>query len=109
NIRGSGLLKRRWLYHAAFWLYYYILTLVLYLSIHQHVTARSCLFYLVVLFTHAGLAYLNIYVLIPRLLFARKFGYYILCLAVGLTVCTYIMLGEEWIYGYLDVGGSVKR
>jgi hypothetical protein len=101
RFRGSGLLKRRWLYHLLFWLVYFGLTLVLYLGVHVKITWRSCGMYLAILSLMAGLAYLNLYVLIPRLLFARKFVAYACMLCVAASVCSGLMIGLEWFVAKL--------
>lgn len=102
NIRGSGLLKRRWLYHALFWLGYFVLTIILYMGVGEKITPQLCLIYLANLVVQAATAYFNIYVLIPRLIFARKYVAYAIAIFFATVICAYGILGVHWIYMYLE-------
>lgn len=107
ELRGSGLLKRRWLYHLLFWLAYYILMMILYMSLHENLNLASHLMYFVFLIFQALFAYFNIYVLIPRLLFARKYIYYGLALFVNITVCSVVVILIGDLYQYLKKGPNM--
>ena len=104
DLQGSGLLKRRWLYHLLFWLSYYILTLILYMGLHEKITPLSCLLYLVTLSFQAIVAYINIYVLIPRLLFEKRYGNYALALCLSLTVFAFIIVFFDNLFMYFKSG-----
>ncbi|HXO74753.1 MAG TPA: hypothetical protein VN824_05970, partial [Puia sp.] len=92
DLQGSGLLKKRWLYHLLFWLAYYVLMLILYMSLHEKLTLISCLMYLVFLAFQASFAYLNIYVLIPRFLFAKKYKAYAFVLFLTIIACSVFIM-----------------
>src|SRR5258708_20560652 len=91
DLQGWGLLKRRWVYHLLFWLAYYMLMIILYMSLHENLNLDSHLMYLVFLIFQALFAYFNIYVLIPLLLFARNYIYYWFALFVNITFCSVIV------------------
>ena len=98
NIRSSGLFKRRWLYHTLFWLGYHGLTVVLYLSIGDTLSLHSHVMLFIVLIFQAAYAYLNIYILIPRLLFEKRYLIYALALFFTIVACsvTDLSIGVLW-------------
>ncbi|HTI89626.1 MAG TPA: histidine kinase [Puia sp.] len=106
DLQGSGLLKKRWLYHLLFWLAYYVLMLILYMSLHEKMTLSSCIFYFVVLCFQALFAYFNIYLLIPRLLFAKKYIYYAVALVFNIVMCSLIIMLLEALYRYVKAENS---
>lgn len=108
ELRGSGLLKRRWLYHLLFWLAYYILMMILYMSLHEKLDVASHIMYFVFLIFQAMFAYFNIYVLIPRLLFARKYIFYGLALFVNIAVCSVVVILVGDLYQYLKKGHNTS-
>ena len=102
DIQGTRLLKKRWLYHLLFWLGYFGLLLVLYASLRETVTMANCLLYLVLLVFQALFAYINIYLLIPRLLFARKYVWYGLALLLDILACALVVVLVQIAYTGTD-------
>jgi two-component system LytT family sensor kinase len=98
DIRNSGLFKRRWLYHVLFWLGYFGLTVVLYLSIGDTLDFQSHMMLFTVLIFQAAFAYFNIYILIPRLLFEKKYYHYALALFFTIVVCSATNLSIEALW-----------
>lgn len=98
DIRNAGLLKKRWLYHPLFWLLYYGLTVVLYLSLHEKLRFSSYVMTFLMVCVQAAFCYLYLYVLIPRLLFTRKYYYYATALLAILALCPLIVLLLEQAY-----------
>lgn len=101
DIRRSGLLQKRWLYHPLFWVLYYGMTVTLYLSLREKLAVSQYVFTGLMVLIQAGCCYINIYVLIPGLLFTRRYGIYILSLFAVLAICPFVTQGIE--YGYLRV------
>jgi two-component system LytT family sensor kinase len=101
DLQGSGLLKKRWLYHLLFWHAYYVLMLILYMSLHEKLTLSSCILYFVILCFQALFAYFNIYLLIPRLLFAKKYIYYVIALVFNMVICSLVIMLLEALYRYI--------
>jgi len=101
DIRRSRLLQKRWLYHPLFWVLYYSMTITLYLSLREKLMVSQYIFTGVMVLIQAGCCYINIHVLIPRLLFARRYSAYILGLFAVLGICPFITQGIE--YAYLHV------
>src|SRR5258707_8927718 len=87
DIRNSGFLKIRWLYHILFWVGYYGLTITLYLSLREHFTTAGYITTAMMILIQSGFYYLNTYLLMPRFLFSRKYGYYILTFIASLALC----------------------
>lgn len=103
DIRNSGLLRRRWLYHPLFWLLYYGLTIILYLAIHQVMTVFLFTWVFSVVVIAACASYFNLYVLIPRLVFARRYGLYALAFLLTVLLCSVcIVLMEMCLAAWLD-------
>jgi sensor histidine kinase YesM len=102
DIQGTRLLKRRWLYHLLFWLAYFGLLMILYASLRDVPTIVNCLMYLVLLVFQAFFAYINIYLLIPRLLFARRYLYYGLALLVDILACAVVVMLVEKTFAQID-------
>ncbi|HVS98227.1 MAG TPA: histidine kinase [Puia sp.] len=105
DIRNAGLLKRRWLYHPSFWLLYYGLTLILYLALHESVSLAFFIMILLLVIIQAAYSYFNIYVLIPRLVFTRRYGYYALVMLFTLLACSAtILLAEQIVAVFVHPG-----
>jgi two-component system LytT family sensor kinase len=104
DLQGSGLLKKRWLYHLLFWLAYYVLMLILYMSFHEKLTPISCVVYLVFLVFQALVAYFNLYVLIPRFLFAKKYLYYGLLLFLSILACSVFVMLLDALFHFFKTG-----
>ena len=66
------------IYHALFWLCYYIFAALISLSIHQIYDPRFYAELLSLLPPDMALVYINLYVLIPAFLLKRKFPLYFL-------------------------------
>ncbi|GGA95622.1 sensor histidine kinase [Puia dinghuensis] len=105
----QGLLKRRWLYHHLFWLGYYGLTIALYANLREKIHAGIYLMTAMMILFQAGFCYLNLYLLIPRLLFTRKYAWYILSLIAILMLCPFLVLSvEQAYYSWLENNTTVK-
>ncbi|HXB06902.1 MAG TPA: histidine kinase [Puia sp.] len=103
DFRNLGILKKRWLYHPLFWVLYYGLTIVLYLSLHEKLNFASHIMTAIMVLFQAGFCYLYLYVIIPRLLFNRKYFYYTLCLIGVLTLCPLLAgLAENAYVVYIE-------
>ena len=101
DIRNSGLLKRRWLYHFLFWLLYYALSLILYLSIHVEI---SLLFFTEIfcqVMINVVFSYFNLYVLIPHLVFKRKYAAYAVAFLLTVVACSVCVVGMPMPLDYL--------
>jgi two-component system LytT family sensor kinase len=95
GLRNTGLLKKRWLYHPLFWLLYYGLTIVLYLSIKEPLSTLSYVMTAYMIAVEAAFAYMNLYFLIPRLLFTKKYFYYGPALFLANLTCSVLVLLSE--------------
>lgn len=100
DIRSARLLQKRWLYHVLFWLFYYSLTIVLYLSLREHFQFATYVMTAIQISVQAGFCYINFYILMPRLLFTRKYAGYIVALLGILAVSPFVVGGLEYFYGY---------
>lgn len=92
--KPTGFFSRRWLYHIIFWLLYIVFISFLFYCIYR---INDIKFYLLIpLFfpCEIALVYINLYILMPRLLFARKYAQYALfmLLAVALIACINIFI-----------------
>jgi two-component system LytT family sensor kinase len=101
DIRNSGLLKRRWLYHPLFWLLYYGLTMILYLSLHETMSVGFFTMILLMVLIQASFSYFNLYVLIPRLVFFRKYTLYIFAFLITVIACSSLALLTQDGYGVI--------
>lgn len=97
-IKNSGLLRLRWLYHTLFWTLYFGLTITLYLSLREHLQLGHYVSTAVMVLIEAGVVYLNLYILIPRFLYTRKYGQYALVLFAAMAVCPLLHESFEYIY-----------
>lgn len=98
DIRNASLLKRRWLYHPLFWVLYYGLTVTLYLSLRDKLDLTMYVITAILVVVEAACVYLNLYLLIPRFLFSRKYGLYILTLLAMLCVCPLVFESLEYVF-----------
>jgi sensor histidine kinase YesM len=78
-----------------FWLLYYGLTLVLYLALHEAMSFALFSMTFMLVIVQAVYSYFNIYVLIPRLVFTRKYGFYAIALFLTLLACAATVLLME--------------
>jgi two-component system LytT family sensor kinase len=82
--RLTHLFKSRWIYHSAFWLVYFLFICAALFSAYG---IRDLKFYLELMAFMpfaAALVYFNIYILIPALLYRKKYFYYTLSLILGI-------------------------
>ena len=89
-LKVIGLFKKRWLYHALFWImYYFFLCLVFYNAYQIH---DFIFFVQLILFMpfSAALVYVNFYILIPYFLYRKKYFYYALLLSLSLFGAAFI-------------------
>ena len=95
----SFLLRRSLgLYHILFWLSYFVFAVLISLSIHQIYDNRFYWELASLLPSDIALVYLNIYVLIPLLLFPRKFWLYFLFLAASILLKSALDIGMHRYY-----------
>lgn len=83
HFQPGGLLKNRWLSHVIFWILYILFIITLFYSIYR---INDIKFYLLIpLFfpCEIVLVYFNLYVLMPRFLFRRKYIKYALFLLLS--------------------------
>ena len=95
NFSGSGyginrLLNNRWAYHALFWMVYYLFLCLIFYNAYEIHDPAFYLQIIVFLPVSAALVYLNIYVLIPALIYRKRYGYYIFSLMLALLVAALI-------------------
>jgi two-component system LytT family sensor kinase len=108
GFRNPALLRHRWLYHLLFWLLYYALTIILYANLHTPLTPHFFIFMLIMTGIQAAFAYFNLYVLIPRLLFARKYTIYIPVIFVVIVTCSSVILLTEQSFDIIIEGRAAK-
>ncbi|MBS1664966.1 MAG: histidine kinase [Bacteroidetes bacterium] len=101
---GYGLLKRRWLYHLLFWLTYFGLVMILYAGLREKMTLLSCFLYFLTMSFEAVFAYINLYLLIPRLLFEKRYMAYGLALFFLLLSCAVFLLFMQNVYEAIEHG-----
>lgn len=94
----AGLLQKRGLYHLLFWLSYFAFAVLISLSIHQIYDKRFYWELASLLPPDIVMVYLNIYVLIPFLLFKRKFWLYFLFLAGSILLKSALDIGLHRYY-----------
>jgi two-component system LytT family sensor kinase len=99
----SGLFRRRWLYHLLFWLAYFSTAALIALNIHQ---IRHWTFFLQLLSLlppDMAQVYLNIYVLIPLLLFRRRYFLYFTILLTGILLQSALFI---WLHRSYALSGE---
>lgn len=101
---GSGILKRRWLYHLLFWLTYFGLIMILYSSLREKMTLYTCFLNFISMCFEAAFAYINLYLLIPKLLFEKKYTAYGIALFLNLLFCSVFLLFLSNIYAAFEHG-----
>lgn len=99
----TGLLPKRRLYHILFWVAYYVFAVLISLSIHQITDGHYYLALISLVPPDVGLVYLNIYVLIPRLLFRKKFFLYLLSLLIAIFLHEAL---EIWLHRLYFLAGT---
>jgi two-component system, LytTR family, sensor kinase len=99
----TGLLQKRGLYHVLFWIAYYAFAALISLSIHRIFDGRFYLELLTLVPPDVLLVYLNIYVLIPALLFKRKFFFYFLSLLISIFLQSAL---EIWLHRLYALSGT---
>ena len=97
------LASRPWVYHALFWLCYYIFGGLIVLSIHRVYDARFYAELLTLLPPDMLLVYTNLYLLIPSLLLRRHYPLYFLTLLLAMCVTSSINI---WLHYLYTVNGS---
>jgi sensor histidine kinase YesM len=105
HISKLGLLGKRWVYHPLFWIFYYFLIVVLFYSLTR---IQSTSFYLQLipfLVCDMVLVYINIYILVPRLLLKKKYLEYIFLLVIGIVAVGSSIIGIERLYVHLGYPG----
>lgn len=100
---ATGLLQKRGLYHFLFWVSYFVFAALISLSIHRIFDGRFYLELLTLVPPDMGLVYLNIYVLIPALLFKRKFFFYFLFLLISIFLQSAL---EIWLHRLYAFSGT---
>ena len=99
DIRKTRLLKKRWLYHPLYWLLYYSMTIALYGGLRENLHIAVYIATAIMIATQAGFFCINVYILIPRLLFTRKYGWYALSLILLLMICPLVFQSLQYMYG----------
>jgi len=82
----THMLNNRWAYHLVFWTLYYLFLCLIFYSAYEIREPVFYFQYIVFLPVSAALVYFNIYVLIPSLIYRKRYGYYIFSLALALLV-----------------------
>lgn len=102
DFRNSGLLRHRWLYHLLFWLLYYGLMVIFYLSLHMGMTLALFAIVSFTVLIQAGYSYFNLYALIPRLLFTRRYMVYVVAFLLTVIACSAsVLLMERAIISWI--------
>jgi LytS/YehU family sensor histidine kinase len=86
------------IYHALFWLCYYLFGALISLSIHQIYDPRFYAELLSLLPPDMLLVYVNLYVLIPAFLIKRKFPLYFLAVFLTMSATSTINIGLHHLY-----------
>jgi sensor histidine kinase YesM len=90
RFESTGLLKKRWLYHILFWVTYILFVTLMFYCLTGIGELNFYIFLLLFFPCEIVLVYFNFYVLMPRLLFARKYVGYILSLALLMIIVAVI-------------------
>ncbi len=104
NIPDFGPFKKRWVYHTLFWICYYLILALLFLVEYQIPPGMFYLNLLMLIPVQMCLVYINLYILIPRFLFSKKYLEYIVLLLLTMIFFATITIGIEKIFFQL---GSV--
>jgi two-component system LytT family sensor kinase len=109
DVRNTRLLKKRWLYHPLYWLLYYSMTIALYHGLHDPISVGTFVTTAIMVATQAAFFCINTYILIPRLLFIRKYGWYALSLILLLLTCPLVFQSLQYLYGLLADPVRMKK
>lgn len=90
DTRVTSLFKNRWAYHTLFWIVYYLFLCLIFYSAYEIREPAFYLQFIVFLPFSALVAYFNIYVLIPGLIYRKRFAYYIFSLTLALLITALI-------------------
>ena len=105
RLQSRGLFKKRWLYHGICWIVYYLFICLLFFSLYGIPDLAFYTFLLLFFPCELALVYFNLYVLLPRFLFARKYTRYVLSLALSMAAVAiiniflsrfFVHLGMSW-------------
>jgi hypothetical protein len=99
----AGLFRRRWLYHLLFWLFYFSSAALIAVNIHQIRHWTFFLQLLTLLPPDMLQVYLNIYVLIPLLLFRKKYFLYFSTLLAGILLQSALFI---WLHRQYMLSGE---
>ena len=91
------------IFHALFWLCYYLFAALISLSVHQIYDPRFYAELLSLLPPDMALVYINLYVLIPAFLLKRKFPLYFLTVLLTMTAASMLNIALHHLY---TVNGS---
>jgi hypothetical protein len=94
----DALLRKRLFYHCIFWIAYYGLAAMITLSIHHIYEPRFYWQMLTLVPPDMLLVYFNIYILIPRFLFKRKFAAYTFCIVIAILLQSLVCVAVHRIY-----------
>lgn len=86
----TSLFNNRWVYHALFWIVYYLFLCLIFYSAYEIHEPVFYLQFIVFMPFSAALVYFNVYVLIPSLIYRKRYGYYFFSLALALLVSALI-------------------
>ena len=78
------LLRKKGMYHALFWVGYYLFAVSISLTIHRIYEGRFYLELLTLVPPDMALVYLNLYVLVPKFLLKKKFIFYVTTVACAI-------------------------
>lgn len=97
----AGKLKNRWLYHVLFWVLYILFVELMFFSLYR--IPDYGFYVLILLFfpLEMVLVYFNFYVLMPRLLFARKYLLYGLSIFAGVLLVAIVNILIHYWYASL--------
>jgi sensor histidine kinase YesM len=84
------LLNNKWIYHGLFWTVYYLFLCLIFYSAYEIREPAFFFQFIIFLPVSAALVYFNIYVLIPMLIYRKRYGYYIFSLALAILVTSLI-------------------
>jgi hypothetical protein len=96
-------LQKKWIYHTVFWIVYFVFIC---LAFYSSSGIQDLLFYIQIsafMPLSIALVYLNIYILIPALLYRKKYVYYALSLILSLFVMAFLdqLIKKLYVhYGY---------
>lgn len=95
---AAGLFRKRWIFHVLFWILYILFIELMFFSLYRFTDINFYIQLLIFFPLEMVLVYFNFYVLIPRLLFARKYLLYGLSLTTGIVVVAMVNIGFHFLY-----------